>query len=83
MLGALSEEELIRLRIGLFTVIQKTERLAIAQMTLNQKKRNAMYSVDQIKAGELEVKHARTMARGAAEEILPALEALTKEPVTT
>ena len=78
MSSALTEEELIRLRINLFSVIQKTERLAIAQMTLAQKKKIALYSADQIKAGELEVKHAKHMAGGAAEEVLPALQALSK-----
>lgn len=83
MYGALNEEELIRLRINLFSTIQWTERLAIAQMSLKQKQKSGIYSADQIKAGEKEVTHARHMAKGAAEEVLPALEALTKETVSS
>ena len=81
-MGSLTEEELIRLRINLFSVIQKTERLAIATMTLSQKQKNAIYSEAEIKAASLEVKHAKTMARAAAELALPALEALIERHAT-
>lgn len=78
VLGPPTHEELIRLRINLFTVIQKTERLAIAVLTLAQKERNAIYSDAEINAARIEVRHAQTMACGAAQSVLSELEALTK-----
>lgn len=84
MLGGLSVDELIELRLDLHYAAQKT--LGAVDAVLCQKHRersSSNYTADQMKEGRLAVEHAHTMLRGSAKKILPELNALAEEVVPT
>ena len=84
MLGGLSVDELIELRLDLHYAAQKTLGAVDAVLCQRQREKNSShYTADQLKEGKLAVEHAHTMLRGSAKKMLPELNALAEEGFPT
>jgi hypothetical protein len=80
MLGGLSVDELIELRLDLHYAAQKTLGAVDAVLCQKHREKNSShYTADMMKEGRLAVEHAHTMLRGSAKKMLPELLALSEE----
>lgn len=78
----MTQDDLVGLRVDLHYCSQKIERRVIASLAAKHRENHPeKYPPEEIAAAQKEVAHSTTMLRGAAEKLLPALQALIEEEV--